>query len=122
MAGLQTEFEFALPRGFVDAEGTLHRRGRMRLATAMDEIAPLRDPRVKANQAYLAVILLARVITQLGDLREITPKHVESMFTADLAYLQQFYRRINEHGTSHVALACPSCTHQFEVDFGSLGG
>ncbi len=122
MAGLQTEFEFTLPRGFVDAEGNLHKQGRMRLATAMDEIAPMRDPRVKANPAYLAIILLARVITSLGTLHEITPKHVESLFTADLAYLQQFYRRINEQGTSHVEVCCPACEHHFEVDFGRLGG
>lgn len=122
MGGLQTEFEFDLPRGYVDADGTLHKHGRMRLATAIDEIAPLRDPRVKANQAYLAIILLSRVITQLGELREVTPKHVESLFTADLAFLQQLYRRINESGTSHVAVTCPSCAHQFEVDFARAGG
>lgn len=94
--GLQTEFEFVLPRGYVDGNGTLHKKGRMRLATAMDEIAPLRDPRVRANQAYLVIILLARVITQLGSLEMIDTGVVENMFSADLAFLQDFYRRINE--------------------------
>jgi len=94
--GLQTEFDFTLPRGFVDEGGTLHKKGKMRLATAMDEIAPLRDPRVRANQAYLVVILLARVITSLGTVENIDTNVVENMFSADLAYLQDFYRKINE--------------------------
>ncbi|BDI34276.1 hypothetical protein CCAX7_63270 [Capsulimonas corticalis] len=95
-AGLQTEFEFTLPRGYVAPDGTLHRKGRMRLATAMDEIAPLRDPRVKANQAYLVIILLARVITQLGTVEVIETGVIENLFSADLTYLQNLYRRINE--------------------------
>lgn len=94
--GLQTEFEFVLPRGYVAPDGTLHKKGRMRLATAMDEIAPLRDPRVKANQAYLVIILLARVIVQLGSVEIIDTGVVENLFSADLAYLQDLYRRINE--------------------------
>lgn len=95
-AGLQTEFEFVLPRGYVGPDGTLHRKGRMRLATAMDEIAPLRDPRVRANQAYLVIILLARVITQLGNVEVIDTGVIENLFSADLAFLQDFYRKINE--------------------------
>jgi len=94
--GLQTEFEFTLPRGYVGPDGTLHRKGRMRLATAIDEIAPLRDPRVRANQAYLVIILLARVITKLGTLEVIDTGLIENLFSADLAYLQDFYRQINE--------------------------
>jgi len=97
--GLQTEFEFTLPRGYVDSNGTLHKKGRMRLATAMDEIAPLRDPRVRANQAYLVIILLSRVITQLGTVDVIDTGVVENLFSADLAFLQDFYRQINEVGT-----------------------
>lgn len=122
MNPLKTEFEFTLPRGYVDSDGTLHKTGTMRLATAIDEIAPLRDPRVKSNQAYLVVILLSRVVTRLGQVHEVTPKHIEGLFSADLAYLQQFYRRINENGTSHVPVQCPSCSNQFEVDFAHLGG
>jgi hypothetical protein len=94
--GLQTEFDFTLPRGYVDQHGTLHKKGRMRMATAMDEIAPLRDPRVRANQAYLVIILLARVITKLGSVENIDTGVIENLFSADLAYLQDFYRRINE--------------------------
>jgi hypothetical protein len=119
---LQTEFEFTLPRGYVDGEGNLHKQGRMRMATAMDEIVPLRDLRVKSNQAYLAVILLARVITKLGSLPEVNTGIIEKMFSADFAYLQDFYRRINEDGTAKVATTCPECNHEFEVDFGYLGG
>jgi len=94
--GLQTEFDFVLPRGYVDSNGTLHRKGRMRLATALDEIAPLRDPRVRSNQAYLVIILLARVITKLGTLEIIDTGTIENLFSADLAFLQDFYRKINE--------------------------
>lgn len=94
--GLQTEFDFTLPRGYVDGEGNLQKKGKMRLATAMDEIAPLRDPRVRANQAYLVIILLARVITKLGTMDGIDTGVVENMFSADLAFLQDFYRKINE--------------------------
>ncbi len=95
-SGLQTEFEFTLPKGYVGPDGTLHRKGRMRLATAIDEIAPLRDPRVRSNEAYLVIILLARVITQLGTLDGIDTGVIEGLFSADLAYLQDFYRKIND--------------------------
>jgi hypothetical protein len=119
---LKTEFEFTLPRGFVDSDGNLHKTGTMKLATALDEIAPLRDPRVKSNQAYLVIILLSRVVTRLGQISEVTPKHIEGLFSSDLAFLQRFYRQINEAGDSHVPVQCPQCSTQFEVDFGHLGG
>lgn len=93
---MQTEFEFTLPKGFLDDEGNLHRKGIMRLATAMDEIVPLRDPRVKSNPAYATVIILARVITALGAVDDISPRVVERFFACDLSYLQKFYRQINE--------------------------
>src|SRR5687767_10308415 len=95
---LQTEFPFRLPHGYVDAEGTVHREGVMRLATAYDEIAPMKDPRVRANPGYLVIILLSRVITRLGELDQVTPKVAEGLFAGDLAYLQDFYQRINEDG------------------------
>ena len=119
---LQTEFEFTLPRGYVDAEGNLHRSGIMRLATAADEIIPLRDPRVKGNQAYLVIILLSRVITRLGDLSDVNTRVVEGLFSADLAFLQDFYRRINENGHTLMQVSCPECSHSFDVDVAQLGG
>jgi hypothetical protein len=119
---LQTEFDFTLPMGFVDKDGNLHRNGVMRLANARDEIAPLQDPRVQRNQAYLAVILLSRVVTRLGDLRDINPGVVESLFSADLAYLQDLYRRINSAGHSRAKVLCPSCEHEFEVSDSVLNG
>ena len=119
---LQTEFEFTLPRGYVDREGNLHKKGVMRLATAMDEIAPLRDPRVRANQAYLTIILLSRVITKLGDLRDVNPGVIEDLFTADMAHLQDFYRHINEEGTGTITVSCPECSAKFDVELGRLGG
>ncbi len=114
--GLVTEFPFTLPRGFVDSSGTVHREGVMRLATARDEIAPLRDPRVRDNEAYLTVILLSRVITSLGSLSDVTVGVVENMFATDLAFLQDHYRRVNAEGGTRAAVHCPSCEHDFEVD------
>jgi hypothetical protein len=114
--GLQTEYEFTLPRGYVDREGNLHRRGVMRLATAMDEIVPMRDLRVKQNQAYLTVILLSRVVTSLGTMNEIHTGMMESLFSADFAYLQDFYRRINEAEHVTIPAQCPNCNHEFEVE------
>ncbi len=119
---LQTEFEFTLPRGYVDPDGILHRHGAMRLATAMDEIAPLRDLRVRSNQAYLVIILLSRVITRLGSLEQITTGVIESLYAADLAYLQTFYRQINEQGTSIMNLTCPECKAKFDLDLAEMGG
>ena len=119
---LQTEFPFTLPRGYVDSDGNLHREGTMRLSTAYDEIAPLKDPRVQANPGYLVIILLSRVITRLGDLAQINPKVIEELFSADLAYLQDFYQRINLTGGTRFEVACPHCSQPFEVETSGLGG
>lgn len=113
---LQTEYEFTLPKGYVDEEGNLHKKGIMRLATAADEILPMKDPRVQSNPAYLTVILFSRVITKLGNLQAINTKTVENLFASDLSYLQEFYRRINENGTDKIKTACPKCEHQFDVE------
>ena len=119
---LQTEFEFTLPRGYMDKDGNVHKDGVMRLATAMDEIAPLRDPRVRTNEAYMVIILLSRVITKLGTLPHVSTNVIENLFAADLAYLQEFYRRINEDGQTTIPVACPACQNEFEVDLANLGG
>ena len=119
--GLQTEFNFTLPRGYVDESGNLHTTGTMRLATAADEILPLRDPRVSANQAYLVIILLSRVITRLGSLDMLNPKVVEGLFAGDLAFLQDLYRRVNEHGHNRVSVSCPHCQGGFEVEIDGSG-
>lgn len=117
----KTEFEFTLPKGYVDGNGKLHRKGTMRLATAKDEIIPLQDFRVKNNRAYLVIILLSRVITRLGELKdsEINPSIIEALFSADLSYLQEFYRQVNETGTANVQAKCPSCGQEFQVDIGT---
>lgn len=114
----QTEFPFTLPKGFVDQSGTLHREGVMRLATAKDEIAPLQDYRVQQNRAYLVIILLSRVVVKLGSLSSVTPATIEGLFSSDLAYLQEFYRRVNEEGSAKVKTSCPACGHQYEFDLG----
>jgi hypothetical protein len=119
---LQTEFPFVLPHGYIDSDGTLHREGIMRLATAMDEIAPLKDRRVQSNPGYLVIILLARVITRLGELEQINPKIIEGLFAGDLAYLQDMYQRINQTGSNRVAVTCPHCEQLFEVELDGLGG
>ncbi|HNP26332.1 MAG TPA: hypothetical protein PKM20_06310 [Nitrosomonas sp.] len=116
---LQTEFNFTLPRGYVDAEGNLHKEGTMRMATAFDEIAPMKDPRVQSNPGYLAVILLSRVITQLGDLQQINPKVIENLFSADFAFLEDMYRRVNDQGHNKISVTCPACEENIDVDIGS---
>jgi hypothetical protein len=111
-----TEFNFTLPCGYLDPEGNVHQEGIMRLATAYDEIIPLRDPRVQSNPGYLVLILLSRVITRLGTLPSINPKMVEGLYSADLIYLQDFYQRINQNGHSRLLVACPHCQGEFEVE------
>ncbi len=113
---LVTEFSFELPVGFVDGSGQVHKQGVMRLATARDEILPLRDSRVRDNEAYLTVLLLSRVITKLGTLESISPATIEGLFTADLGFLQQLYQRINRDGQALADVQCPSCDHHFAVD------
>ena len=113
---MRTEFPFTLPRGYVDASGNVHREGAMRLATARDEIEPLRSAEVKQNEAYLSVLLLARVVTKLGDVPDVTPDVVESLFAADFDHLQRLYERLNTDGESVGAVTCPSCAQAFEVD------
>ena len=119
---MRTEFPFVLPRGYLDSEGVLHREGAMRLATAADEIGPMKDGRVQANPGYLVIILMARVITRLGTLRSINPKVIEELFAADLAYLQDFYQQINANGHSRLGVTCPHCDGRFDVEMSSLGG
>jgi hypothetical protein len=111
----QTEHEFRLPRGYVDPDGNMHRDGTMRLATAADEILPLKDPRVQANPAYLVVILFARVISRLGALEAINPKVIEGLFSVDLQYLQDFYNRINGLDGAATKITCPHCQQEFEA-------
>ncbi|MDX2531158.1 hypothetical protein [Streptomyces europaeiscabiei] len=115
---LRTEFPFELPRGYVDEAGNLHREGVMRLATARDELIPLRDVRVQENPAYLSVVLLGRVITRLGNLPMVHDGIVENMFASDLAFLQDFYRQVNAEGHTRAAVECPHCSEPFEVELG----
>src|SRR5215211_4989052 len=114
----RTEFPFILPRGYVDPQsGTVYKHGVMRLATARDEIIPLQDYRVQSNRAYLVIILLSRVVTKLGDLEFMNVEVIENLFSTDLAFLQEFYRKINEEGGApkhHVA--CPKCGNEMDVD------
>ena len=115
-----TEHAFTLPLGFLDADGTLHREGTMRLATAADEIEPLRDPRVQRNPAFLTIILLSRVVTTLGTLELVTPKTIEGLFAADLEYLQRLYNEANRLDGRQVV--CPDCSHAFVPEDERLGG
>src|SRR5438477_9367432 len=111
----KTQFAFRLPRGFVSEDGAVHRDGVMRLASARDEIIPLQDYRVQANRAYLVIVLLSRVVTKIGDLTHITADTIENLFSTDLAYLQEFYRKINEEGGApkhHVV--CPKCANEMD--------
>ena len=112
---METEFEFELPKGYVDSAGEVHKKGTMRLATAADEILPLRDPRVQQNSGYLTIILLSRVVTRLGTLKSINNKVIENLFTMDLAYLQDLYQRINMSEMPVYRVKCPHCDQEIEV-------
>lgn len=93
---LRTEYEFTLPRGYVDSGGSVHREGIMRLATARDELEPLRNPTVSGpDDPRLTVLILARVVTKLGDVPMVTSNEIEGLFAVDLAFLQDFYGVIN---------------------------
>ena len=120
---LVTSFEFELPRGYVDAGGTTHRRGSMRLATARDELIPLADDRVRENPAYLTVVLLARVVERIGTVTDVHAGIIENLFASDLAFLQDLYRRVNQEGHARAAVTSPACREEFTVDLtgGRLG-
>jgi hypothetical protein len=113
---MQTEIEFTLPRGYVDDSGEVHRVGTMRLATARDEIEPLREVDVRQNAAYLTVLLLARTVTRIGGITDVTPALVENLYAADFDHLQRLYERINSDGEAVGVVSCPECAHRFEVD------
>lgn len=112
---METIYEFTLPKGYVDNTGTVHRKGRMRLATAGDEISATRDPRVLSNPSYLTIVILSKVITDIEGLEVITPSHIERLFTADLAFLQDMYQRINDIEPPKMQVVCPACGHIHEV-------
>ncbi|GAB4197228.1 MAG: hypothetical protein OHK0022_15360 [Roseiflexaceae bacterium] len=113
---LQTEFEFTLPCGYVDDQGNLHRQGVMRRATALDEVEPLVDPRTRANEAYLSILLLGRVVVRLGTLRQIGPAVIERLFAPDFIYLQELYDRVNSLETGLIETECPTCKTRFMLD------
>jgi hypothetical protein len=118
---LDTEFDFILPRGLIDEEGGVHRQGVMRLATAKDELSVQKDRRVKDDPAYGVLVMLSRVITRLGSLSAITPELLEGLFTLDLAYLREFYNRLNQQGDVYIPVECPQCSSQFTVELALSG-
>lgn len=117
----QIEYEFTLPKGYVDTQGVVHREGIMRLATAADEILPLKDPRVQQNPGYLTVILLARVIKKLGSLPAVDTNIIEGLYTMDLAYLQDLYEKINSMEAPVYSCVCPHCGAEVEVPVNFMG-
>lgn len=117
----QTEYAFTLPRGYIDEAGQIHRQGTMRLAVALDEIESAQDPRVRASEAFLPVLLLSRVIIQLGELPIVTPQMIANLFVIDLAYLEDLYERINSPEAVVIGAVCPHCSSQFQVQVSPLG-
>ena len=118
----KTEVSFTLPKGYLDSEGVLHRDGEMRLATAADEILPLKDPRVQQIPAFLTIIVLARVITRLGTLADVNSKVIEGLFASDLSYLQQLYERLNSTELDDLSDdQHPSTNGRQPREFGVLG-
>lgn len=116
-----TEFDFVLPRGLVDAQGVLHRHGRIRLSTAKDEIVTQRDLRVQQDPNYEILVLLSQVITHLGSLNTVTPELLENLFSPDLAYLREFYNRINQQGNALIPVQCPDCNCHFKAELALSG-
>lgn len=112
---MQTVYEFDLPKGYVDQGGVVHKRGKMRLATAGDEISATRDPRVLSNPSYLSVVVLAKVVTELEGVEMVTPTLIERLFTADMAFLQDMYQKINNAEPVMVRAVCPECGCEHEV-------
>lgn len=117
----QTEYEFTLPKGYIDEHGNLHKSGIMRLATAADEILPLKDPRVQQNPAYHTIIIMSRVVTKLGELPAVNTRIIEGLFSTDMNFLQSLYKKINDDGSTTISAVCPKCEHQFEVEVDSPG-
>jgi len=113
---MRTDIAFTLPHGLVDDQGTVHREGTMRLATARDELEPLRDAEVRQHEAYLSVLLLARTVTRIGGFTDIGPEIIESLYVADFDHLRRLYERVNTDGEAVGVIACPKCSLQFEVD------
>jgi len=113
---LHTEYRFTLPFGYADELGNLHREGVMRMAVALDEVQPLRDSRVHANQSYIAILLLSRVVTRLGSISPVPPTVIERLFAADFAFLQDLYIRLNQPGADLAETECPDCGLRFTVD------
>ncbi len=112
---MQTVFDFTLPRGYVDGNGEVHKNGRMRLATAVDEISATRDPRVLSNPSYLTIVVLSKVVTELEGIPIISPNIIERLFTADLAFLQDMYQRINDVEPPVMKVVCPHCGEEMDV-------
>jgi hypothetical protein len=120
MGTVATHHEFTLPRGYVDVEGAVHTEGVMRLATARDEIEPLRDPEVRRNEAYLSVLLLARTVERIGTIGDVTPKLIEGLFAADFDHLQRLYERLNTDEAATGSVLCPDCRRRFDVALGEI--
>lgn len=117
---LQTEIDFSLPKGLMEEDGTLHKDGKMRLATAADEILPLKDPRVQQNPSYLTIIVMSRVISKLGNVPHINPGIIEKLYASDLSYLQELYQTMNSDGNGASQAVCPNCEHKFTVHSNGL--
>lgn len=112
---MTTVYDFELPRGYMDARGGVYKKGQMRLATAGDEITAARDPRVLNNPAYLTIVLLAKVVTQIEGVDAVTPSLIEQLYTADLAFLQDMYQRINDIEPPVIRAVCPHCKETVEI-------
>ena len=121
MTNNHLEFDFLLPRGLVDDQGNIHRQGVMRLSTAKDELAVQKDQRVRQDPAYSTLVALSRVITNLGSLAAVTPELLENLFSRDLAYLREFYNRINQQEDATIPVQCPDCRCQFKVELALSG-
>ena len=121
VSSLSNYYSFVLPRGLVDETGQVHREGRMRLATAGDELAARQHPQVHQHEEYLALVILSQVIAELGTLKQVSPQQLEGLFTQDLGYLKTFYNQLNQQGHAHLPTQCHACNHAFKIDLALVG-
>ncbi|MCI9384825.1 MAG: phage tail assembly protein [Lachnospiraceae bacterium] len=112
---VQTVYDFELPKGYMDNSGEIHKKGKMRLATAGDEISATRDPRVLGNPSYLSIVVLSKVITEMEGVEMVTTTLIEKLFTADMAFLQDMYQKINNTEAVTMKVVCPECGNTQEV-------
>ena len=114
------EVEFTLPLGYMDGEGMLIRHGKMRPSTAYDELVVQDHEKNQFNKRYRDILILSQVITELGDIKLITPELIEEFFEMDFIYLQMLYKELNSSAEKKAEVRCPACGNIDEIEMADL--